>query len=178
MKNRSTGLSPSMMLYGSEMVLPTTWEPLSDTVDYEEEIKERERYINIDLPEIRKIGSKKNAESKNTSAVAYNKGIVGYRFKPRDVVLKFTDVKKSKFSPVWEGPYTIVEVGDYGSYTIKDDKENYDIVHGDKLKPYYHSSRMIPEVSSTKLQSTLRKFRQVNIMNCTTDHKGGGLLHE
>ncbi|OMJ11007.1 hypothetical protein AYI69_g10027 [Smittium culicis] len=61
---------------------------------------------------------------------------------------------------MWEGPYTIFEVGDYGSFTIKDDKENYDIVHGDKLKPYHDSSPMIPEVFSTKLQHTLRKFRQ------------------
>ncbi|OMJ24835.1 Pol polyprotein [Smittium culicis] len=161
MKNRSTGYSPSEMLYGTEMTLPTSWEPLDEHFELEDEIKERESFIHIDLPEIRRIGLRKNVVSKNNSEARYNKKVSVHKFKTRDIVLKFTDVKKSKFSPVWEGPYMIVEVGDYGSYTIKDDNENYDTVHGDKLKLYYEKNRMIPEVSSAKLQSTLRQFRQV-----------------
>ncbi|OMJ17996.1 hypothetical protein AYI69_g7203 [Smittium culicis] len=178
MNNRSTGISPAKMLYGIEMKLPTTWELSEQIEDFEEEAIKRIEIINIDLPEIRKQGLNKNIQSKNIAEKRYNQQVNYFQFKIGNKVLKHVDVPKEKFSPIWEGPFTVVEVGDLGAYTITDDFGNYDQVNGDKLKPYHHSNRMIPEISTTKLQSTLHKFRQVSVIMAYYNNKRGGLLHE
>ncbi|PVV01565.1 hypothetical protein BB560_004013, partial [Smittium megazygosporum] len=41
-----------------------------------------------------------------------------------------------------------------------DNGELMDLVNGDRLKYYYHSNRMIPELQTSGLRPTLRKFRE------------------
>ncbi|OMJ29422.1 hypothetical protein AYI69_g1072 [Smittium culicis] len=90
---------------------------------------------------------------------------------------RHSDVLKSKFSATWEGPFTITRLGNKGAYTIVDSSGNHDVVHGDKLKTCREVNRMIPEVSSSALNSTLRKYRQVNCIDIEGNSKGGGLLY-
>ncbi|OMJ16420.1 Retrovirus-related Pol polyprotein from transposon [Smittium culicis] len=177
MKNQSTGFSPAMLLYGQNITLPSAWKEPEGIIDIDEAIKERISFLNAGIEGIRNIGHRKNVKSKNNSSNRYNSRVIKSQYQIGDRVLKHTDVLKSKFSAVWEGPYTVSKAGNKGAYTIMDSSGNFDITHGDKLKPYRESNRMIPEVSSSKLNSTLQRFRSINIIEMDDYLKGGGLLH-
>ncbi|OMJ16930.1 hypothetical protein AYI69_g7640 [Smittium culicis] len=131
----------------------------------------------MQLEEFRKAGHQNNLTSKNISAKNYNKNLKKIKFSINDKVLKHVDVLASKFFAIWEGPFIIARIGDKGSYTIKDSGGNMDIVNGDKLNPYIQSNRMIPELKSAGLKSTLRRFRQINTINVQEEDKGGELLY-
>ncbi|OLY81552.1 Pol polyprotein, partial [Smittium mucronatum] len=88
MRNNSTGISPSKMLYGIEMKLPTEWETEVGSTNFEDEIMKRIEFINIDLPEIRKEGLNKNLISKNSSEIRYNKNVKVFKYKLGDKVLR------------------------------------------------------------------------------------------
>ncbi|OMJ12683.1 Retrovirus-related Pol polyprotein from transposon [Smittium culicis] len=177
MKNQSTGFTPATLLYGQNITLPSAWITPEADINIEEAVSERISYLNTGLVELRKLGYKKNEKSKITSSNRYNQRVVKSQYKLGDRVLKHTDVLKSKFSAVWEGPYTITKVGNKGAYTIIDSSGNYDITHGDKLKTYRESNRMIPEVSSAKLNSTLQRFRSIYVIEFDEYLKQGGLLY-
>ncbi|OMJ14782.1 Retrovirus-related Pol polyprotein from transposon, partial [Smittium culicis] len=127
MKNRSTGFSPDMLLYGNKLNLPSVWDdqvsdPISETPE-----ADRAKYIEVKLEEFRRIGNQNSINSKNKSAKLYNKNLRKFNFAIYDKVLKHADVLSSKFSAIWEGPFTIVRIGDRGAYTIKDADGNMDI---------------------------------------------------
>ncbi|OLY82690.1 hypothetical protein AYI68_g3179 [Smittium mucronatum] len=95
-------------------------------------------------------------------AINYNENVSEHQLNLGDRVLRHSDKLKSNFSAIWEGPFSITRIGNKGAYTIMDSFGNFDIVHRDKLKIYRESNRMIPEVSSTSLKPTLKRFGQVN----------------
>ncbi|OMJ08861.1 hypothetical protein AYI69_g10908 [Smittium culicis] len=177
MKNKSTGLSPAKLLYGVELTLPSSWEGPESEVNIGKAIEERLSYINTGLEELRNSGYDRNIISKNNSAAIYDAKVVKHQFKLGDRVLRHSDVLKYKFSATWEGSFTITRLGNKGAYTIMDSSGNFDIVHSDKLKIYRESNRMIPEVSSSTLNSTLKKFREVNNIQLEGHPKGRRLLH-
>ncbi|OMJ21168.1 Pol polyprotein [Smittium culicis] len=177
MKNKSTGLSPAKLLYGVELTLPSSWKGPESEVNIGKAIEELLSYINTGLEELRNSGYERNIISKNNSAAIYDAKVVKHQFKLGDKVLRHSDVLKYKFSATWEGPFTITRLGNKGAYTIMDSSGNFDIVHGDKLKIYRESNRMIPEVSSSTLNSTLKKFREVNNIQLEGLPKGRRLLH-
>ncbi|OMJ23518.1 Retrovirus-related Pol polyprotein from transposon [Smittium culicis] len=177
MKNQSTGFSPASLLYGQNITLPSSWVAPDSNLDVEKAIAERVSFINTGMEGLREIGYRKNLMTKISSSNRYNSKVTISQYKIGDRVLKHTDVLKSKFSAVWEGPYTVTKVGNKGAYTIRDSSGNYDIIHGDKLKPYRETNRMIPEVSSSKLNSTLQRFRSIYVIEMDEYLKGGGLLH-
>ncbi|PVU85983.1 hypothetical protein BB559_006724 [Furculomyces boomerangus] len=140
LKNRNTGYSPAQLLYGIDLMLPYAWKPPADQEDMEAAILEQIKYIKDDLPELRQI--------------------VVEQFQLGDRVLKSVEQIHSKFDANWEGPFTIVGVGNRGNYYISDSQGSRDVINGDRLKSYRESEYMIPSVKESRITSTLKQFRE------------------
>ncbi|OMH84774.1 hypothetical protein AX774_g1695 [Zancudomyces culisetae] len=89
---------------------------------------------------------------------AYDKKVKFVNFEIDQMVMKLVEHATDKFQVVWEGPYRILKRLNLGAYLITDSEENRDIVNGDSLKKYHHSTHMVPEVSS-QLRSKLHRFK-------------------
>ncbi|PWA01420.1 hypothetical protein BB558_002484 [Smittium angustum] len=142
MKNKSTGLSPSELLYGVNLLTPATWVGPAEIDDLEGAIMERIEFIKTDLPELRNAGISRMVEVKQREKEVYDKSV------------------QSKLEELWEGPYRILKKLDKGTYIIEDEEGNRDLVHGDRLKLFYKNKEMIPEVG-IPLRSKLKRFRKV-----------------
>ncbi|OMJ16644.1 Retrovirus-related Pol polyprotein from transposon [Smittium culicis] len=161
MKSRITKYSPSELLYGTKIITPVAWKPRSENDDINEDIFERVKRIDLEIPEMRLKAFNSSVKNKKYEAKKYNENVKLYKFKVGDKVLKQVEVG-DKFGPKWEGPYTIYWVHGKGSYVIQDINDNRDLVNGDRLKIYNENRNMIPEVRPSRIIPTLRQFRQQN----------------
>ncbi|OMH81800.1 Retrovirus-related Pol polyprotein from transposon [Zancudomyces culisetae] len=142
MKHRILGVSPSKMLYGSNIRTPVTWTSEVTNENETEAFKERLKFVEVNLPVLRDLASQKIIKNKEYEVQRYNKKVTVFKFKLLDKVLKKVEMPTSKFSAIWEGPYTIVRVLDKGTYIIRDEDNNLDQVNGDRLKKYKESENM------------------------------------
>ncbi|OMJ22988.1 hypothetical protein AYI69_g5164 [Smittium culicis] len=147
-------------MYGFKLTLPVNWEKLDENMDIEEDIKERIDLIKFDLPEIRRLGSLNNIKSKIINEKRYIEKVIESEFEVGDKVLKYVPGIKTKFEPLWEGPYTVTRVAGKGTYIISDQEMNREIVIGDYLKTYFNNKNMIPVVASSRLNSKIRKHQR------------------
>ncbi|OMH85642.1 Retrovirus-related Pol polyprotein from transposon [Zancudomyces culisetae] len=158
MRNRSTGYSPAELLYGVKITTPAVWSPPAEPSDLDSAIQERIEAIGTNIPELRNIGLSRSVKAKQIMKSHYDKNITNFKFKVDEMVMKLVEHVTDKFQEVWEGPYKIVQKLNFGAYTIMDSDGNRDIVNGDSLKQFHHSSHMVPEVTRT-LKSKLRRFK-------------------
>ncbi|OMJ11773.1 Gag-Pol polyprotein [Smittium culicis] len=159
MKNSTTGLSPAELLYGVKLNTPATWMPGSTIEDVEEGLIERVRSIKIDLENLRKVAIDRSVKAKAQMKRNYDQSVVKYVFKMNDMVLRKIDTVQTKFQPLWEGPYKIIHVYQKGTYIIEDSTGKRDLVHGDRLKYYHESRRMVPEIVPAAIRSSLKRFK-------------------
>ncbi|OMH80458.1 Retrovirus-related Pol polyprotein from transposon, partial [Zancudomyces culisetae] len=158
MRNRSTGYSPAELLYGVKLTTPALWSPPAEISDLELAIQERIESINTNIPELREIGYQNSVKAKQNMKTAYDKKVKFVNFEIDQMVMKLVEHATDKFQEVWEGPYRILKKLNLGAYLITDSEGNRDIVNGDSLKKYHHSTHMVPEVSS-QLRSKLHRFK-------------------
>ncbi|OMH79226.1 hypothetical protein AX774_g7367 [Zancudomyces culisetae] len=142
MKNRSTGFSPSEMLYGVKMQTSSTWMPPAEIDNIEEEILQSLRVVPISIPKMREKAMENNAKSKSVISRDTTKCGPG-----------------GKFDSIWKGPYKIIKCYTKGVYLIKDPDGNMNTVNGDRLKAYKYSERMVPEVVPSSLRTKIRIYR-------------------
>ncbi|OMJ29905.1 hypothetical protein AYI69_g560 [Smittium culicis] len=123
-----------MLYYGNRLNLPSVWDdkvsgPISETPE-----ADRAKYIEVKLEEFRRIGNQNSVNSKNKSIKLHNKNLRNFNFAIYDKVLKHADVLSSKLSAIWEGPFTIIRIGDRNAYKIKDSDGNMNINTLDQIE--------------------------------------------
>ncbi|OMH79509.1 Transposon Ty3-G Gag-Pol polyprotein [Zancudomyces culisetae] len=158
MRNKSTGMSPAELLYGVKLSTPALWSPPAEISDLDLAIQERIAAINTSIPELRSIGYQKSVKAKQNMKLIYDRRVRLVNFKVDEMVLKLIEHVTDKFQEVWEGPYRVLKKLNLGAYLIADSDGNRDIVNGDSLKSFFHSNRMVPEVT-TQLRSKLQRFK-------------------
>lgn len=160
-----TKYSPSMLLYGYQMVTPSIWsKPIDDFVEgeYDKEVEVRTRYVYHELQRIREEARKNSDRAKAKAAIRYNKTVhTRPAYKVGDLVLlKVDSSEASKFADRWQGPFTVFKVNkSSGTYYIegKTNKARIkDAVNGDKLKPFQESKYMVPDITTS---TAFQKFR-------------------
>ncbi|PVV03363.1 hypothetical protein BB560_002160 [Smittium megazygosporum] len=97
--------------------------------------------------------------SRKEKEIRYNRDVYEMEFQIGDRVLRLIEHSQTKLEPKWEGPYTIKTVLEKGTYIIKDDFENRDLVHGDRLKNFREDSEENIEVENV-LRSNIYRFRR------------------
>ncbi|OMH85256.1 hypothetical protein AX774_g1209 [Zancudomyces culisetae] len=160
MQSKSTGYTPAEMMYGTDMLIPSTWQTNGIVEDEVEQIESRLKLMQSNLPQLRKIGVQKAVAAKEAEKVRYNKSVKSTKFQVGDKVLKLVEYERGKLESLWEGPYTILKRFTKGAYLISDHLGNRDLVNGDLLKLYYESKFMIPEITS-RLRPKLHTYKQV-----------------
>ncbi|OVA04282.1 hypothetical protein BVC80_1625g22 [Macleaya cordata] len=74
---------------------------------------------------------------------AYSKNVIPRKFQVVDLVLSMTlhiqrRLPAEKFTPHWEGPYTVTQTFNNGTYVLVDEKNSeFGPVNGKWLKRYY-----------------------------------------
>ncbi|XP_056176523.1 uncharacterized protein LOC130140629 [Syzygium oleosum] len=150
-KRSSTGVSPYMLTYGQEAMLPVEITVQSLRVKLQGGMSKEEydelMYGNIDeLGESRVIALEKLIAQKNRVAKAYNKHVKEKRFDIGDLVWKtvlpvgLKNEKFGKWSPNWEGPYLVTQVLNGNAYHLMDIDgfgEMPRSINGKYLKKYY-----------------------------------------
>ena len=121
---KPTGVSPFVLTYGMEAVipteigLPTVRTATSESENVESIIRELDA-----SDELREAAAIRLASYQHRLANAYNKWVRPRVFRPGDLVLRkvfenTADPKAGKFQPNWEGPYIVRRLGEPGSYAI------------------------------------------------------------
>jgi hypothetical protein len=161
MTNASTKQTPSKLLYGTEMLTPAIWTTRrTDFVDQEEELEERMRLIQWDLPKLREQAQEQAREAQKRQKIRYDMYVRPRRFKEDEQVLLRVVQPGGKFTNIYEGLYRVARALQNGTYIICDAEGRRDLVHGDRLKNYQARADMIPQVKPSHLHSTLQRYRQ------------------
>ncbi|OMJ26285.1 Transposon Ty3-G Gag-Pol polyprotein [Smittium culicis] len=158
MKNTSTKYSPSELLYGYNITLPSNYRPPAEQENFVESVSERYQSWMFKFPQIRAEGLANIIANKEKVSEKYNIGVNKREYSTGQKVLKKVD-SGNKFEELWEGPYNIDIRLQKGAYIISDSAGNRDIVHGDRLIEYKRSEKMVPEVIPANLRSTLKRFK-------------------
>ncbi|CEP09116.1 hypothetical protein [Parasitella parasitica] len=153
-----TKYSPSVLLYGYQMVTPGIWsKPIEDFVEgeYDKEVELRTKYVYQELQRIREDARKNSDQAKAKAAIRYNKTAHPIPpFKIGDkVLLKVDSTETSKFADKWQGPFTVCKVNkSSGTYYIEGTVNKArikDAVNGDKLKHFQESKFMVPDINTS-----------------------------
>jgi hypothetical protein len=120
--NRSTGLTPFFLVYGSEAILPSDVQYDSPRVEaYEEEDAEVSRQLSMDLLEDeRDLAAQRSAIYRQNLCCYHSRRVRKRSFKEGDLVLCLKQQKSHKLSPPWEGPFVINKALLNGSYYVVD----------------------------------------------------------
>jgi hypothetical protein len=105
--NRSTGLTPFFLVYGSEAILPSDVQYDSPRVEaYEEEDAEASRQLSVDLlEEERDLAAQRSAIYQQNLRRYHSRRVRKRSFKEGDLVLRLKQQNSHKLSPPWEGPF-------------------------------------------------------------------------
>ncbi|RDX94180.1 Tf2-6, partial [Mucuna pruriens] len=119
----TTNETPFCLTFGTEAMIPVEIGELSPwTALFESSRNEEELRTNLDmLQEIREIAHVREYAIKVRTARKYDKRIVPCNFKPQDLVFrKITQkVESNKLTPIWEGPFRILEEVGWGAYHLE-----------------------------------------------------------
>ncbi|PVU88116.1 hypothetical protein BB560_006393, partial [Smittium megazygosporum] len=136
---------PAQLLYGCDIILPHQWTPPAEQDDLEEAIMERVKATEKEIPEIRNLAQANSVKAKSIEKESYDRTVTVYNFNVGDSVLLSVEGIRSKFEPAWTGPYKVTEQLQRGNYIIKDSRNNFDVVNGDRLKKFISGNRRVPE---------------------------------
>ncbi|XP_070013667.1 uncharacterized protein [Nicotiana sylvestris] len=115
----STGATPYLLVYGTEVVILAEVEIPSLRIIQEAELSDaewiRSRYKQLDLIAGKRMNAVCHGQLyQNRISRAFNKRVKPRQFAPRQLVLKkifqYQDEAKGKFSPNWQGPYMVHSV--------------------------------------------------------------------
>ncbi|PVV02649.1 hypothetical protein BB560_002889, partial [Smittium megazygosporum] len=98
-----------------------------------------------EIPEIRNLAQANSVKAKSIEKESYDRTVTVYNFNVGDSVLLSVEGIRSKFEPAWTGPYKVTEQLQRGNYIIKDSRNNFDVVNGDRLKKFISGNRRVPE---------------------------------
>ena len=121
---RSTGISPFVITYGMEAIIPTKIG--IPTIRSDMPKQENAELVIKDLDtvvELRESTAIRIASYQRCLENSYNKRVKPRMFQPRDLVLRkvfenATDLAAGKFQPNWEGPYLVTRAGESESYAL------------------------------------------------------------
>ena len=121
--NRSTGLTPFFLTYGSEAVLPSDLDygaPRVKAFDPEMAAEAQRDAMEV-LEEARLATLHRSARYQQTLRMYHERRIRERTLQVGDLVLQWvmTTKDKHKLSPPWEGPYSIAEVIRPGTFKLK-----------------------------------------------------------
>ncbi|XP_070013574.1 uncharacterized protein [Nicotiana sylvestris] len=144
----STGETPYMLVYGTEVVIPAEVEIPSLRVIQEAELSVAEwvksHYEQLALIDGKRINTVCHSQLyQNRMSRAFNKRVKPRQFAPGQLVLKkifpHQDEAKGKFSPNWQGPYMVYRVLTGGALILADmDGEIWPkSINSDAVKRYY-----------------------------------------
>ena len=127
--NRSTGLTPFFLTYGSEAVLPSDLDygaPRVKAFDPSTTAEAQRDAMEI-LEEARLTTLHRSARYQQTLRRYHERRIWERTLQVGDLVLRrvISMKDKHKLSPPWEGPYSIAEVIRPGTYKLKDSTVTY-----------------------------------------------------
>ncbi|XP_026419807.1 uncharacterized protein LOC113315763 [Papaver somniferum] len=126
----SIGVSPYSLVYGgdanlpAEIKIPSSRIAAATGVHWNEAGASNSRVAELDTLDFRKSKAEERIQVfRNRISSAYNKTVKPRVFKVGDLVLKTSkhiqqDMSTPKFSPKWEGPYTITKAYSTGYYKI------------------------------------------------------------
>ncbi|RDX72392.1 Gypsy retrotransposon integrase-like protein 1, partial [Mucuna pruriens] len=119
----STNETPFCLTFGTEaMILVEIGEPSPRTTLFEPGRNEEELRANLDLiQEVREIAHVKEYAVKTRATRRYNQKVIPRSFKTEDLVLKKVTMttNKNKLTPLWEGPFKIVNETGQGAYKLE-----------------------------------------------------------
>ena len=120
--SRATGETPFFLVYGAEAVLPTELEYGSPRVDgYREEEQAAHREDDVIMIEERRDRALIRVARYQQSLRRYHGSRISERsFQVGDLVLRKiqTTANRNKLTPIWEGPYVVLEVSRPGAYRL------------------------------------------------------------
>ncbi|RDX67749.1 Tf2-11, partial [Mucuna pruriens] len=119
----TTGETPFRLTYGTEAMIPVEiGEPSPRVSFFVQSNNEEELRTNLDLlQEVREIAHIREYAVKARAAKKYNKKLIPRRFNVADLVLRKITRKgeSNKLSPLWEGPFRIMEEVGRGAYRLE-----------------------------------------------------------
>ena len=120
--SRATGHTQFPLVYDSEAILPTEMEHKSFRVQqYSEEHSNDSRVDDLTkLEELREAAVIQSAKHQQAMRRYHARNISSCSFKVGDFILRKVQTTKDRYklSPVWEGPFEVVEVTRPGSYRL------------------------------------------------------------
>ncbi|XP_070035085.1 uncharacterized protein [Nicotiana tomentosiformis] len=144
----STGATPYMLVYGTEVMILTEVEIPSLRVIQEDKLEDAE-WIRIRQEQLMLIDEKRmdtvchGQLYQNRMASAFNKRVKPRQFTPRQLVLKkifpHQEEAKGKFAPNWQGPYVVHRVLLVGALILAeiDGRVSMKPINSDTIKRYY-----------------------------------------
>ena len=126
--NRSTGFTPFFLAYEAKAVLPSDLDhgaPRVKAFDRDQATEAKQDMVDL-LEEACETTIIHSARYQQTLRRYHERKIRGRILEVGDLVLSRTQStkEKHKLSPPWEGPYTVTEVIQPGTYRLKDDNGN------------------------------------------------------
>ena len=121
---KPTGISPFVITYGMEAIIPTEIGMPTIRLDVPEQENTNLMVKDLDMvDELRESAAIRIASYQRRLAKFYNKRVEPRTFQPRNLVLRrvfenTTDPNVGKFQPNWEGPYLVTRVSESGSYAL------------------------------------------------------------
>ena len=126
--NRSTGFTPFFLAYGAEAVLPSDLDhgaPRVKAFDHDRAMEAQQDAVDL-LEEAHEMTVIRSARYQQTVRKYHERKIRGRILEVGDLMLRRTQStkEKHKLSPPWEGPYTVTEVIQPGTYRLEDNNGN------------------------------------------------------
>jgi hypothetical protein len=126
--NQSTGFTLLFLAYGAKAVLPLDLDhgtPRVKAFDRDRAMEAQQDVVDL-LEEARKMIVIHSTRYQQTLRRYHERNIRERILEVGDLILRRTQStkEKHKLSPPWEGPYTVTEVIQPGTYRLKDDNDN------------------------------------------------------
>lgn len=130
----STGFQPYELVYGRKISIPTSFtknpEPQYNYNDYQLELKRQ-------MQEAHAVARDRLLKSKEKSKQSYDRGVSQQNLSVGDKVYMKASGTQNKLSPLWHGPYEVLELLDNNVNIAIKRRGKRQIVHRNHVKLHY-----------------------------------------